>query len=243
VDRGERQLSANTPPPLRRLLGEARAIPELVRFSLRDRTAGLPKGDGHPVIVFPGFLAGDILTGPLRRRLGELGYWNAGWRFGTNFGLKPGLLTQMVHYVRSVNAGQRRPVSLIGWSLGGLYAREIAKRIPDRVRFVVTLGTPSTGDLHANNAWKLYERLNSHKVSAPPLDTDPGERPPVPLTSIMTPDDGIVAPACVDVGCGETWETVSVSGTHVGLVWNAEALRVIADRLAQPAGTWTPYRG
>jgi pimeloyl-ACP methyl ester carboxylesterase len=240
VDQGPRPLTAA--PSKKQMLGEVRAIPELCRFAAKDRTAGLQIGDGHPVIVFPGFLANDALTAPLRRRLGELGYWNAGWRFGSNLGLKPGLMTQMVHYVRSVRAGQKRAVSLIGWSLGGLYAREVAKRIPDQVRLVVTLGTPATGDLHANNAWRLYERLNNHKVTSPPIDTDLSELPPVPVTSILTPADGIVAPECCDIGSGPIWETLRVGGTHIGLVWNAEVLKIIADRLAQPEGGWLPYR-
>lgn len=231
-----------SPPPLRQLAGEVRALPELLRFAMKNRAAGLPKGDGHPVLVFPGFLASDMLTAPLRARLTRLGYWNAGWRHGTNLGLKPGLLSQMVHYVKSVHAGQKRRVSLIGWSLGGLYAREIAKRIPERVRLVVTLGTPAN-DMHANNAWRLYERLNDHKVAAPPIDSDVTELPPVPLTAIWTPEDGIVAAASADIGNGPTWETIKVGGTHIGLAWNAAVLKVIADRLAQPDGMWRPYEG
>lgn len=236
--RGECPLTA--PPPFRRFAGEVRALPELARFLARNRITGLPRGDGHPVIVFPGFLAGDALTLPLRNRLDALGYWSAGWRFGANLGLKPGLLAQMVHYVKSVHAGQKRKVSLVGWSLGGLYAREIAKRIPDRVRLVVTMGTPCVGDMRANNAWRLYERLNDHKVSAPPIDGDYQDRPPVPITAIVTAGDGIVALASADIGNGPTWETLRVSGTHIGLVWNTDVLRIIAGRLAQPEGVWRP---
>ncbi len=216
-------------------------MPEFVRFVAKDRTSGLPRGDGHPVLVFPGFLASDVLTAPLRSQLTRLGYWNAGWRNGTNLGLKPGMLAQMVHYVKSVRAGQKRKISLIGWSLGGLYAREIAKRIPDHVRLIVTLGTPAS-DMRANNAWKLYERLNDHKVTAPPIDGDLTALPPVPVTAIWTPDDGIVAAASADIGNGPTWETLQVGGTHIGLAWNAAVVRIIADRLAQPEGTWRPYQ-
>ncbi len=238
---GEGPPEALAPPPLSRFAMEVKAVPELCRFIARTSASGLPRGDGHPVLVFPGFLAGDALTVPLRRRLGQLGYWNAGWRFGANLGLKPGLLAQMVHYVKSVHAGQKRKVSLIGWSLGGLYAREIAKRIPDRVRLIVTMGTPAARDMHANNAWRLYERLNDHTVDAPPIEGDLMALPPVPLTAILTPEDGIVAPGSADIGSGPTWETIVVRGTHVGLAWNAGVLNVIADRLAQPEDGWTPY--
>ena len=245
MDRREPALtppSGLVPPTLGRFALEVKAVPELCRFAMKGRTQGLPKGDGHPVLVFPGFLAGDAFTWPLRRRLTALGYWNAGWRFGTNLGLKPGLLAQMVHYVKSVHAGQKRKVSLVGWSLGGLYAREIAKRIPDRGRLIVTMGTPAARDLHANNAWRLYERLNDHTVDSPPIETDLMELPPVPVTAILTPFDGIVAPGSADIGSGPTWETLTVGGTHIGLAWNADVVRIIADRLAQPDGDWSPYR-
>ncbi len=182
------------------------------------------------------------MTLPLRRRLAALGYWTAGWRFGANLGLKPGLLAQMAHYVKSVCAGQKSRVSFVGWSLGGLYAREIAKRMPDRVRLIVTLGTPSVGDMRANNAWRLYERLNDHSVLNPPLETALDALPPVPVTSIYTPRDGIVSPESAMIGNGPSWETLAVDGTHIGLAWNTDVLRIIADRLAQPDGEWRPYR-
>jgi pimeloyl-ACP methyl ester carboxylesterase len=233
-------MSAAAPPPLRLLFGEARALPALARFAAKDRTPGLPTGDGHAVIVLPGLLAGDALTLPLRRALVRLGYDARGWTFGANLGLKPGLLSEMQRYVREVHAGTRRKVSLIGWSLGGLYARELAKRLPGHVRLVITLGSPAMGDRRANNAWRLYERLNDHSVDSPPIDTRLDELPPVPVTSILTPDDGIVPPAAADIGTGPSWETVRVGGTHVGLAWNAAVLRVIADRLAQPEGEWLP---
>lgn len=228
-------------PTFGEFLREVRAIPELVRFVRSDAGAGLPAGHGHTVIVFPGFLAPDAATAPLRKRLKALGYRPAGWKQGINFGLKQGLLGRMTRMVRATEARDRRKVSLVGWSLGGLYAREIAKRAPECVRLIVTLGTPSSGDMRANNAWRLYERLNDHKVDNPPIEGDLAELPPVPLTSIYTASDGIVAPECVKIGNGPSWETLEVSGSHIGLAWNAEALAIIADRLAQPEGEWRPY--
>lgn len=229
-------------PPLRLLLAEVRAAAEYVRYlAARSSLRQLRGGDRHPVIVYPGFLAGDPFTAPLREHLASLGYPTNGWGFGMNMGLKPGLLTAMQTRVRVCADSHRQRVSLVGWSLGGLYARELAKLLPDRVRQVITLGTP-VGDLRANHAWRLYERLNDHKVDAPPLDTDFAAPPPVPITAIYTRDDGIVAPASTLNPPGERIENIEVRGSHMGLPWNPEAIRIVADRLAQPEGKWRPYK-
>ena len=228
-------------PPLRQYLGEVRAIGEFARFLFTGASDDLPRGDGHAVIVYPGFLAADTTTYLLRRRIRALGYDVHGWGLGQNLGLRRDMLAEMrSHLVRVAEASGGR-VSLVGWSLGGLFAREVAKRRPDLVRLVVTAGTPCAGDMRANNAWRLYERLNDHWVNRPPVPNDVAEPPPVPLTSIYTDRDGIVAPHCANIGHGETWESVRVDSTHVGLAWSHEVLAVTADRLAQPAGEWRRY--
>ncbi len=164
-----------------------------------------------------------------------------GWEQGQNLGLRAETLPAIQGHLARVAERSGGKVSLIGWSLGGLYAREAAKRHPDLVRVVVTAGTPCVGDMRANRAWKLYERLNDHLVNHPPVTTDLGEVPPVPLTSIYTDEDGIVAPRCANIGDGPMHESVRVNSSHVGLAWNSEVLAIAADRLAQPEGQWTPY--
>ncbi len=229
-------------PPLWRLLGEVRAAPEFIRFMLAlSGLRQLKGGDRQGVIVYPGLLAGDALTGPLRDLLCDLGYYAHGWEMGLNLGLRPGLLQTMMKQVRVVHEGSRKPVSLIGWSLGGLYARELAKRLPDKVRQVITLGTPVTGDMRDNRAWRLYEALNGHLVDAPPIDTDLRDHPPVPTTSIYSRSDGIVSPGS-SIANGPLIESIEIGGSHFGLPWNTRAIRIIADRLAQAEGGWRPYR-
>ena len=201
----------------------------------------MPRGDGHSVIIYPGFLAHDVLTIPLRSRLSALGYQPWGWVGGFNFGLKAGLLDSMLGQVRLTAEQTGRRVSLIGWSLGGVYARELAKRHPDAVRCVITLGTPFAGDMRANNAWRIYELFNSHSVTAPPIDTDLSVPPPVPTTSIYSVDEGIVAAASSRNAAGPLVENIEISGSHFGLVWNADVLRIIADRLSQPDRAWTRF--
>lgn len=225
------------------MFAETRAFPEYFRFiaSAFD-PRGLARGDGHSVIVYPGLLAHDVLTIPLRSRLASLGYQPWGWTGGFNLGLRDGLLDAMLTQVEHVARDSGGKVSLIGWSLGGLYARELAKRLPGQVRCVITLGTPFAGDPTANNAWRIYEMFNNHSVTAPPIDTRLSEPPPVPTTSIYSADEGIVAVESSLNPDGPHLENVEINGSHCGLVWNADVLRIVADRLAQPEGSWTQYR-
>lgn len=229
-------------PSIKQLLLEVRALSEFRAFVVqRDQLQALPKGDGHPVLVLPGFLAGDIATRPLRRFLRDRGYAAHGWKQGTNLGLRTGLLSRMQTRLRCLGDRYSRTVSIVGWSLGGIYARELAKLHPERVRQVITLGSPTLGDLRANHAWRLYERLNDHKVDAVPLETRIDEPPPVPLTAVYSPSDGIVAPATSMSRGGDLVENVAVPSSHVGLVWNPRVLTIIAERLAQPEGAWRRY--
>jgi pimeloyl-ACP methyl ester carboxylesterase len=115
-----------------------------------------PAGDGHPVIVFPGLSASDASTYPLRSYLQRLGYAASGWNQGFNFGPRAGVLRYAREQVQEEVDRTGRKVSLIGWSLGGIYARELAKEMPDQVRSVITLGTPFAGDHTSTNAWRLY---------------------------------------------------------------------------------------
>ena len=230
-------------PSKQRLLAELRAVPEFwacrrARESLRN----LPPGDGHPVMVFPGLVASDRFTIMLRDSIATLGYPVVGWGLGINVGLRRGLLETMLTRIRIWSDRYGRKATLIGWSLGGLYAREIAKRDPGRVRQVITLGTPSVGSLRANNAWRIYEALNDHKVDDVPIDSDLAKCPPVPITSIYSRDEGIVPPEAVILPKGARRESIAVDGSHVGLPWNSQVIRIVLDRLAQPEDKWKPYK-
>lgn len=229
------------PPSAPRLFAELRALPEYVRYAAERRALErLPGGDGHPVMVFPGLGANDRLTAPLRRSIAAVGYPVTGWELGRNLGLRHGVLDKMLARLRAWHDTHGRQVSLVGWSLGGLYARELAKMEPDRVRQVITLGTPSVGDLRANNAWRLYELLNDHKVDAVPIDTALHECPPVPTTSIYSPGEGIVPPGAAMIPAGPQCENIAVDGSHIGLPWNPDVIRLVLARLAQPDGDWRP---
>jgi pimeloyl-ACP methyl ester carboxylesterase len=201
----------------------------------------LPRGDGHPVLVFPGLGANDVTTAPLRKLLGDLGYATERWGQGFNLGPRQGVLKGCNEAVRALHARHQRPVSLIGWSLGGLYAREMAKELPDITRCVITLGTPFTGHPRSTNAWRFYEILSGQDVQDEKVLKKLREPPPVPTTSIYSRSDGIVSWRCSLNDPGPQVENVEVHASHVGMGLNPLALYAVADRLAQPPGQWQPF--
>lgn len=199
-----------------------------------------PRGDGHPVLVLPGLAAGDASTRPLRGYLRELGYYVHGWRLGRNTG-RTELLDRLVPRLQALSDRHGRSVSLVGWSLGGIYAREIAKRVPDEVRQVITLGSPFAGPTQASNAARLYQWLSGRPASEIPEGIRLGDPPPVPATSIYSRSDGVVAwQSCLERP-GPATENIRVPGSHCGLGHNPLVLAAVADRLAQAEGQWRPF--
>jgi pimeloyl-ACP methyl ester carboxylesterase len=147
--------------------------------------------DGPPAYVIPGFVASDKTCSALRHALAEAGWRTFPWDLGLNKGAYPDVLRHLRQRLEVIHDG--RPVLLVGWSLGGLFARELAREVPEMVRAVVTLGSPFSGDPHMNNVWRLYEWVAGHKVDDPPVPHYP-DKPPVPTLAIWSRRDGIVAP-------------------------------------------------
>jgi len=200
-----------------------------------------PKGDGHPVLVFPGLITGDLTTAVLRSFLGSLGYAAYAWEQGINFGPRPGVIERCMERLQQLRAEHGSTVSLIGWSLGGVYARELAKLAPEDVRSVMTLGTPFTGHPKATNAWRVYEFTSGHKLVDDGRLAALQETPPVPTTSIYSRTDGIVAWRCSVEEETASSENIEVHASHLGIGMNPTALYAIADRLAQPEGKWKRF--
>jgi pimeloyl-ACP methyl ester carboxylesterase len=205
-----------------------------------------PKGDSHPVIIIPGLGTSDGSTHFIRNFLTNLGYDTHSWGLGRNLGPQHGMdelldkLVRRTNEVSEMSDGQE--VSIIGWSLGGIYAREIAKEIPDVVRQVITLGTPFKG-ADQTNAALLYELLSkdtSHKD--PNILKRIAEPPPVPFTSIFSKTDGVVYWESSIEKAGKQIENIEVPGAcHLGLGHNPISMFIIANRLAQQKDTWVPY--
>lgn len=213
---------------------ELRVFAELPLFMLRPLPAGeLPRGDGHPVLVVPGFGAGDSATLPLRRALARLGYATYGWEQGINLGMRPPIKQALSVRLAKLAARHERAVSLIGWSLGGVFVREMARHQPQAVRRVFTLGSPISGRPDANNMGTLFRLANAGRPAK--LDWEGFRRrsiaPPVPCTAIYTRSDGIVAWRCCMELPSQNTENVEVRGTHFGLVFNRAVLRALAERL------------
>ncbi len=215
------------------LLMEAPAAARLMAAQLGPARVREDVGRGRGVLVIPAFLANDVPTLQLRRTLRACGFEAYGWKQGLNLGARRDKFERLLRRIDIIAAETRGPVALVGWSLGGLYARELAKRRADKVSMVVTLGTPFSQSLRSNNAWKLYEAINDHDVDHPPVPIDPDVKPPVPTVAMWSPLDGIVAPASA---AGEDWEAdrrVELGCRHNVMVSDAQALRAIVEALAE----------
>ena len=208
--------------------------------------ASAPQGDGHPVIVLPGFVTSDRSTGILRAFLKRHGYHAHTWDLGRNLG--PKAIGQrgekLIARVIAVHEATGQKVSLVGWSLGGVMARLVAKRVPHAIRQVITLGSPFSGSPKASNVWRAYEYLTGQKVDAEHTKAQLHEvsaPPPVPSTAIYSRADGVVAwqNCCEEIG--PMSDNIEVHGSHCGLGFNAAVLYAIADRLAQAEGEWRPF--
>lgn len=187
---------------------------------------------GPRVMVLPGFLATDRTTFGLQRALAAAGYRVTGWGMGLNRGARADTIERIVDRIERFGAGQ--PILLVGWSLGGLFAREVAKARPDLVSRVVTLGSPFSGDLRANNVWRLYETIAGHSIDALPIEADLEAKPPVPTLAIWSRRDGVVAPLSARGRDGQSDRQVELDSTHMGFATSARTFRkillAIADR-------------
>jgi pimeloyl-ACP methyl ester carboxylesterase len=234
------------PPSYQRLAMEQLSILEYGSFlAAGPLLTLLAKGDGHPVLVIPGLAGSDRSTEQLRSVLKYRGHDVHGWRLGRNVGPHAHILEGTRRRLAELYDRRGRKVSLVGWSLGGIYARELARDDPDLVRQVITLASPfrfRRGD--RGNASALYDAIGPQGDPFPGRAMPEHDRPEleVPATSIYTRTDGIVRwHACID-SAGPRRENIEVLGTHSGLGYNIGAAIAIADRLACPEGQWVPFR-
>ncbi|XVV06302.1 esterase/lipase family protein [Actinosynnema sp. CA-248983] len=237
------EVPSTAPGLLWYLTEPTRAVVDIGQFAAtRSLLRAAPSGDGHTVLVLPGLGASDGSTGMLRKFLTGLGYDVHGWGLGRNFGPSVPVVTGMRALLDRLADGG--PVSLVGWSLGGIFARELARETPERVRQVVTLGSPyAMTDLRQTRVNPVYQLLTRFYVAG--ADRPPPEhtRPPIPVpaTSVYSKADGIVAwRTCIEEP-GPRRENVAVTGSHLGYGYNSAVWWVVADRLAQPAADWRPF--
>lgn len=238
----QQQPGADAPPAWWKLALEGRAPLEFAAgVAAWPLLALAPRGDGHAVLVFPGMLASDLSTAPMRQLLKTLGHDAHGWNQGRNLGPRAGVMEASLARVHELAQRSGRRVSLVGQSLGGIYARELAKLAPEAVRCVITLGTPFNGGPRATNAWQIFESLNGREHLAPERRAAVRRTPPVPTTSIYSRSDGVVGWQCSLEQVTAKAENIEVQASHTGMGVNPQVLHALADRLAQPEGRWSPY--
>ncbi|RMH76997.1 MAG: alpha/beta hydrolase [Actinomyces sp.] len=234
-------------PSLWNTVLELRTAPELLTFVAAAPVllGVLPRGEGRHVLVLPGFTAGDTSTAALRGALRGLGHRPHGWGLGRNLGPTDEVLDGIVLRLDELVTRNGGPIDIVGWSLGGIYARELARLAPDHVRQVITLGSPFqvTGpeSTNAAAAWRRVSDRHSTRAMVPRLPDHAREPVPVPTTAVYSRTDGVAHWSdCIDPPRARA-ENVEVRGSHCGLGHNPAVLLVIADRLAQADGQWRPF--
>lgn len=204
-----------------------------------------PAGDGHTVILYPGLSASDASTLALRLYLQNLGYNAVGWKQGHNFGPRAGVMPLARHQLEEAAQDSGGKVSLLGWSLGGIFARELAKELPHLVRSVITLGTPFAGTHKNTNAWRLFELTSGKNIADEAEKFDLPTAPPVPTSSVYSRTDGVVhwqASVQKSSKAQPKTENIEVYASHLGIALNPSTWWVVADRLSQAEESWQPFR-
>lgn len=216
-------------------------LPAWLLAALLPRSA---EGNGRPVLVIPGFGSPDVATGPARQHLRRLGYRAHGWGLGRNHGLTDRILEGVVSRLEEVCAEDGQPVSVVGWSFGGLLARWLAHERTDQIRQVVCLGSPYRPEGEHTRTTPLFERsARTHGLSGRAFEVVDRLRAPlpVPVTAIFSRTDGMVPWRACLTRPDERGEDIAVPSSHAGLLTNPVSLAVLADRLAQHPDRWEPF--
>ncbi|MEM1214270.1 MAG: alpha/beta hydrolase [Bacteroidota bacterium] len=234
-------------PSLFWLLTETgRAVTELgLNYTYQWWNAPERSGDGHPVLVLPGFLASAYSTVMLRNFLKRIGYQAYDWEIGRNYG-KVEYLDRLLQQVDALHAEHGRRISLVGWSLGGVYAREIAKRRPQIIRQVITMGSPFQGVKEANNASWMHELIKlarqTGKEAEEAFMNEIPKPAPVPTTAIYSKEDGVVPWRLCMEKVEDAWhQNIQVRSSHLGFGLNPSVYNIIADRLQYEPETWLHF--
>ena len=218
-------------PNRKLLLGELASPLEPLTRRFRPPLV-LPKTQ-HPrvVILLPGFGTHPLRMRYMARQLEAAGHKVKRWGLGFILGPTEENFALLEERVRQVRARYGQNVVLVGWSLGGIFARELAKRHPDLVAKVITMGTPFSGSLYANNAWRIYQLVTGHSIDQPPVEAEVSVKPPVETVALWSPRDGVISPRSACGRPGERDRAIALRCTHIGFAHSAEAIRAVAKEL------------
>jgi pimeloyl-ACP methyl ester carboxylesterase len=215
-------------PPLKLLLAEFGTLAGRTRpVAAREHVARHPQ----PVMLLPGFGSNPGRMRRMQQALEAAGHATQDWGMGFNFGPTPDNFVFLMRRVGALARLHGRPVALVGWSLGGLFAREIARRQPNSVSRVITMGTPFSGDRRANNAWRAYQIVTGHNVDEPPIECDFSAKPPVPTIALWSPRDGVVTPRSACGWPGERDRAVALRCNHLGFAADPVAIAEVLRQL------------
>ena len=218
-------------PPLKLLLGELEWALEPVRRFTRTMDVAR-SANPRMVLLLPGFGVHPARMRYFARQIERAGHKVKRWGLGFNFGPDPerfAVLEQRL--VEIYERYGRQKVYLVGWSLGGLFARELAQRHPDKIAKVISMGSPFSGSKRANNVWRVYELITGHSVDKPPIESDTAAKPPVPTVAMWSPRDGMIRARCACGAEGERDKAVALRCTHIGFSYAPEAIAAVLAEL------------
>ena len=221
-------------PKIWRVLGELDHLAEPLRRPFR-RHAVARTNNPCIVLIIPGFAAHPGRMRYMARLLERAGHKTKRWGLGWNWGPDNASFSQLEKRLQAICARYDSKVVVLGWSLGGLYGRELAKRYPDCISKVITMGSPFSGSPRANNVWRIYQFVTGHRVDRPPIESDVAAKPPVETVALWSPNDGAISPRSAAGYPGERDRAVALRCTHMGFSYSLEAINAVLEELERPA--------
>jgi pimeloyl-ACP methyl ester carboxylesterase len=217
-------------PRLVRLAREAEVLLEPLRRPFR-KVATPATANPQTVMILPGFATHPVRMRYLARQLEAAGHRTKRWGLGFNWGPDEERFALLEERLALLHARHGQKVVLVGWSLGGLFARELAKRQPHAVAKVISMGSPFSGSPRANNAWRAYQFITGHSVDAPPVEAELAVKPPVETVALWSANDAVIAPRCAAGRPGERDRAIALRCTHLGFTYDRDVIAALLDEL------------
>lgn len=218
-------------PRLALFMAEALGFAEPLARSLRPPLPVAAATEPRVVMLLPGFGTHPLRMRYMARKLEEAGHVVKRWGLGFNLGPTEDTLDLLEERLQQIHRTYGQPVVLVGWSLGGIFARELAKRAPQQVAKVISMGSPFSGTPYGNNVWRIYHLVTGHRVDSPPIKARLSDKPPVETVALWSPRDGIVSPRCAAGLPGERDRAVALRCSHLGFSNSPRAIRAVLEEL------------